>query len=71
VIFTSKNFVSLVIITSNTDFYNLYFFILNINLYFIKIYVNRDWELRNITSDIEEKGIKMILVDVERREKRE
>jgi hypothetical protein len=60
-----------VIIASDTDFYNLYFFILNINLYFIKIYVNRDWELRNIASNIKGKGIKMILMDVERREKRE
>jgi hypothetical protein len=47
------------------------FFILNINLYFIKIYVNGDWELRNIASDIEGEGIEMTLVDVEKEEKKE
>jgi hypothetical protein len=47
------------------------FFILNIILNFIKIYVNGDWELRNITSDIERKEIEMTVVDVERKKKRE
>jgi hypothetical protein len=46
------------------------FFILNINLYFIKIYVNGDWELRNITSNIERKGIEITVVDVEKEKKR-
>jgi hypothetical protein len=61
-IFAGENFVSLAIITSDTDFYNLY-------LYFIKIYVHENWELRNVTSDIE-REIEMILVNIEKREKR-
>jgi hypothetical protein len=61
-----------VIIASDIDFYNLYFFILNINLYFIKIYVDRDWELRNVASNIEEKReIEITLIDVKRGKKRE
>jgi hypothetical protein len=69
VIFAGENFVSLAIITSDTDFYNLYFFILNINLYFIKIYVNGDWKLRNVASNIEEKRIEMIVVNVKKEKK--
>jgi hypothetical protein len=71
VIFTGENLVLLAIITSDTDFYNIYFFILNINLYFIKIYVNGDWGLRNVISDIERKGIEITVVDVKKRKKRE
>jgi hypothetical protein len=69
VIFTGENLVSLAIITSDTDFYNLYFFILNINLYFIKIYVNGDWGLRNITSDIEREEIEITVVDVKEKKR--
>jgi hypothetical protein len=57
-------------IASDTDFYNLYFFILNINLYFIKIYVNGDWKLRNIASDIERKRIEMTLANIEEKKKK-
>jgi hypothetical protein len=60
-----------VIIASDTDFYNLYFFILNINLYFIKIYVNGHWELRNIASDIKRERIEMTVIDIKRGKKRE
>jgi hypothetical protein len=59
------------VIIAVTQIFIIYiFFILNINLYFIKIYVNRDWKLRNIASDIEEKRIEMTVVDVEKGEKR-
>jgi hypothetical protein len=33
--------------------------------------VNRDWKLRNITSNIEEEGIEMTLMNIDRREMRE
>jgi hypothetical protein len=33
--------------------------------------VNRDWELRNIASNIEEKRIEITVVNIEKREKRE
>jgi hypothetical protein len=33
--------------------------------------VNGDWELRNVASNIEEEEIKMTVIDVEGREKRE
>jgi hypothetical protein len=47
------------------------FFILNINLYFIKIYMNGNWELRNVASDIEGERIEITIVNIEREEKRE
>jgi hypothetical protein len=32
--------------------------------------MNGDWELRNVTSDIEEKEIEMTVMDVKKRKKR-
>jgi hypothetical protein len=39
--------------------------------YFIKIYVNGDWGLRNVTGNIEKERIEMTVVDIEEEKKRD